>query len=222
MTGDSSLRAPTDLKAQVQEYLMYEKKRYNIPQSLRATDKWTIFTVSFGLWDLLGFQELEVEFAMHAIDNSISELFRQLDLLAMNGATPMKIVLTQMMDITFLPRFQATRNDTRDAFAETEHKSDFLVAYWNAVLLRTAIQWNNNDLFLLNQNAVVMDLVRKSQLSHEGLFDASGIDEGTELIEHVDQPCLKVLSGGSTAKLQADVAEKCSEPSAHLFWLVSH
>ncbi|KAF2036037.1 hypothetical protein EK21DRAFT_96032 [Setomelanomma holmii] len=218
MTRQDDLRTSTDFKTQVQDYLRYEKERYSLPQSLRSTDNWTVFTVYFGLWDLLGFQELEVEFAMHAIDNSITELFRQLDLLAAHGVTPMKIVLATMMDITFLPRFQSTKNDTRDGFAELEHKSDFLVAYWNAVLLRSATQWTKSDLFLLDPNDVVMELVRKSQLSTAGLADALGIDKRTPYIAHVEQPCLRVLSGGSTGDLRSDVAEKCPDPSAHLFW----
>ncbi|KAH7090301.1 hypothetical protein FB567DRAFT_558582 [Paraphoma chrysanthemicola] len=217
LAGSDSTQAISDLKAQVQEYLSYEKARYNIPQSLRATDKWTVFTVSFGLWDLLGFQDLDLEFAMLAIDNSISELFHQLELLTSNVSSPTKIVLSQMMEMTFLPCFQSMRNDTPDVFAEIEHKSNFLVAYWNTVLLRSAIEWEATDLFLLDPNAVVVDLVRGSQLNQGDRPDASGADGRTQLIEYVEQPCMDVLQD-STSGWQADVAEKCFDPSAHLFW----
>ncbi|KAH7075851.1 hypothetical protein BKA63DRAFT_413684 [Paraphoma chrysanthemicola] len=217
LAGGGSTQAISDLKTQVQEYLGYEKARYNIPQSLRATDKWTVFTVSFGLWDLLGFQDLEIEFAMLAIDNSISELFHQLELLTSNVSSPTKIVLSQMMEMTFLPCFQSMRNDTPDIFAEMEHKSNFLVAYWNTVLLRSAIEWEATNLFLLDPNAVVVDLVRGSQLNQGYRPEASGADGRTQPIEYVEQPCMDVLQD-STSGWQADIAEKCSDPLAHLFW----
>jgi hypothetical protein len=219
LAGGGSTQAISDLKTQVQEYLGYEKARYNIPQSLRATDKWTVFTVSFGLWDLLGFQDLEIEFAMLAIDNSISELFHQLELLTSNVSSPTKIVLSQMMEMTFLPCFQSMRNDTPDIFAEMEHKSNFLVAYWNTVLLRSAIEWEATNLFLLDPNAVVVDLVRGSQLNQGYRPEASGADGRTQPIEYVEQPCMDVLQD-STSGWQADIAEKCSDPLAHLFWSV--
>jgi hypothetical protein len=220
MTGKGDNSSLVDLKTQVEHFLKYEKDKYRIPQSLRPSDDWTVFAVFFGLWDLLEYSKLEVEFAMRAIDNSIAELFGQLDVLAAQSLTRIQVVIPQMIDITFLPRFKP-RKDALDAqVAQIQHQRLFLQTYWNAVLFQGAVQWQRGRVFMPEPNAVVMEHVRVKQLHSEGILDAFGARERMLLFEDVEQPCVTMSSNGNATNLQAAAVEKCSDPTAHLFWSV--
>lgn len=222
MNGIGNNSSLIDFKTQVQQFLKYEKAKYRIPQRLRPTDDWTVFTIFFGLWDLLEYSELEKDFAMSAIDNSITELFRQLDLLAANSLSPLRIVLPQMIDTTFLPRFQPATNGPGAQFAQMQHQRLFLQTYWNAVLLRGAARWQGGSIFVPDPNAVVMEHVRMKQLLSEGILDTSGAESHVWLFEDVEQPCVTTLLDDNATDLHAAAVEKCSAPYARLFWSVSH
>jgi hypothetical protein len=220
VTGKVNNKATTDFKTQVQQFLAYEKKTYRVSQRFRAGDDWTIFTVFFGLWDLLEYSTLEKDFAIRAVDDSVAELFRQLDLLAAQALNPIKVVLPQMVDITFLSRFRPNRNDEDEQYAQLQHQRVFLMTYWNAILFQRAMQWQKGDIFMPDSNAVLMEQLRAKQLHSEDISDASGGGKGMPLLEYVEQPCLTTLSDHNATNLQADVG-KCSDPSLHLFWSVS-
>jgi hypothetical protein len=211
-----------DFKTQVQQFLAYEKAKYRVPQRLRPTDDWTVFTIFFGLWDLLEYSQLEKDFAMRAIDNSIAELFRQLDVLAEHSLGPIRIVLPQVIDTTFLPRFKPATSGPGAQFAQMQHQRLFLQTYWNAVLLRGAAHWQGGSIFVPDPNAVVMEHVRMKQLLSEGIVDASGAGNHISLFEDVEQPCVTTLSDGNATNLHAAPVEKCSDPYARLFWSVNH
>lgn len=207
-----------DFKTQVQQYLTQEKEKYRILHRLRNIHQWTIFTVFFGLWDLLEYVDVEKEFAMQAIDNAISEIFRQLDLLAKSAPAPMKVVIPRMVDITFLPRFQSAKNVEGEHFAEIQHQAVFLWSYWNEVLTRTALHWENGEVFVPDINSILMDEVAETQMHAAGVSDASGFGGQEPLFGNVEQPCLNVRAGTDALDIHAAVVEKCSDPAAHLFW----
>ncbi|CAO2651063.1 Nn.00g093600.m01.CDS01 [Neocucurbitaria sp. VM-36] len=207
-----------DFKTQVRQFLTYDKENHYIAERLRRVDERTIFTVFFGLWDLLEYSKLQREFAMRAIDNSLTELFQSLDALAEHAAGPIKVLLPSMVDVTFLPRFQSRRNATYEHFAENQHYLVFLRTYWNNVLFQTATQWKNGVVFMPDPNAVIMDQVRANQLHDRYILDASGNSKQAPLFEYVEQPCLSSKQGNSVTDLQAAAIEKCSDPAQHLFW----
>ena len=221
-TGKSDDRIVTsfDFKTQVRQFLTYDKGSRYIPERLRQIDEWTVFTVFFGLWDLLEYSKLQREFAMRAIDNSLAELFQSLDALAENATSPIKVVLPSMIDVTFLPRFQSGRNATPEHFAESQHHLVFLWNYWNSVLFQTATQWKNGEVFMPHPNAMIMEQVRVNQLYSRHISDASGIGKQAPLFQYVDQPCLSSKQGSNAADLQAAAIEKCLDPAQHLFWYV--
>jgi hypothetical protein len=220
MTGKGNNMSLIDLRTQVEQFLKYEKEKYRIPQRFRPSDEWTIFAVFFGLWDLLEYSKLEVEFAMRAIDNSIAELFNQLDVLAAHSLTPIRVVLPQMIDITFLPRFKPNKDGPSVRFAQMQHQRLFLQTYWNAVLSKGAVQWQNGKVYMPEPNAIVIQHVRMKQLHSEGILDAFSSGGRMPLFEHVEQPCVNMLLDGNATSLQAAAVEKCSDPTAHLFWSV--
>jgi hypothetical protein len=211
--------ATADFKTQVQQFLAYEKESYSVSQRFHTGDHWTIFTVFFGLWEILSFSTLEKDFAILAIDNSVAELFRQLDLLAAHALTPIKIIVPRMVDITFLSRFKEIENDEGGQYARAQHQRVFLMTYWNAILHRGAMQWQKGDIFMPDSNAVFMEQVREKQLHFAQPSDASGSGRSMPLSEYVEQPCLTMLSDDRTPNPQADVG-KCSDPTLHLFWSV--
>ncbi|KAL5114850.1 slightly ste11-like protein [Pleosporales sp. CAS-2024a] len=217
-TGNGYNSSVGDLKTQVEQFLEYEKQKYRIPKSLRPSDDWTVFAVLFGLWDLLEYSKLEAEYAMRAIDRSIAELFGQLDVLASQASMPLHVVIPQMIDITFLPRFRPAGERASAEFAQMQHQRLFLQTYWNAVLFQTAALWQGGKVFMPESNAVVIDHVRMKQLQSEGILDASSTGEHQPLFEDVEQPCVTIYSGDNAPNLQAAAVEKCSDPTAHLFW----
>ncbi|KAF1929265.1 uncharacterized protein M421DRAFT_100396 [Didymella exigua CBS 183.55] len=213
-------QAMFDFKTQVQQFLEYEKMKHRVgvPERLRKVDEWTIFTVSFGLWDLLEYSALEKEYALKAIDNSIEGLFENLDLLAKHVAAPMKIVAPKLIDVTFLPRFQSRRNMDKEHFAEDQHHLVFLWTYWNTALSRTASQWNHGEIFMPNPNNLITDQVRAKQLYSKNLSDASGMGKQAPLFDYVEEPCVRSTADVSAETLQAVGVEKCFDASKHLFW----
>jgi hypothetical protein len=222
MNGKGNNSVLIDFKKQVQQYLAYEKAKYRIPQRLRPTDDWTVFTIFFGLWDLLEYSKLEKDFAMRAIDNSIAELFRQIEVLAEHSSGSVRFVLPQVIDTTFLPRFKPATSGSGAQFAQLQHQRLFLQTYWNSVLLRGAAHWQGGSIFVPDPNAVVMEHVRMKQLLSEGIVDASGAGNHISLLEDVERPCVTTLLDGNGTNLHAAPVEKCSDPSARLFWSVNH
>lgn len=210
--------ASFDFKTQVQQFLTYDKGSRYVPERLRRVDEWTLFTIFFGLWDLLEYATLQKEFAMRAIENSIAQLFQDLDLLAEHAKGPVNVILPRMIDVTFLPHFQSRRNATKEHFAEHQHHLVFLWAYWNNVLFRSATQWENGNIFMPDPNSLLMDQIMVKQLHSRHISDASGIGKQAPLFEHVEQPCLASTSGNTAADLQAATMEKCLDPAQHLFW----
>ncbi|KAJ5063292.1 hypothetical protein J3E72DRAFT_33238 [Bipolaris maydis] len=207
-----------DFKAQVEQFVTYNKERRVIPQRLRKEGEWTFFAVYFGLWDLLEYSTLEKSIAMYAIDKSITSLFRQLDVLAADAPFPPKVVIPKMIDVSFLPRFQMKKKAMREAqFAETQHRLIFLWSYWNLVLHRTAKNWKNGIVYIPEANEAIMQEVRAKQLHSKQLSDAFGVGKQAPLFEHIEQPCL-ASQRDSAGSLQASDIQKCSTPAEHLFW----
>ncbi|KAF1852141.1 uncharacterized protein K460DRAFT_269588 [Cucurbitaria berberidis CBS 394.84] len=207
-----------DFKTQVRQFLTYDKGSRYIPKRFRRVDQRTVFTVFFGLWDLLEYPDLHVEFAMRAIENSLTALFQNLDVLADHATVPIKVVIPSMLDVTFLPRFQSRKNATQEHFAEKQHHLVFLWAYWNNVLFQRATQWTKGKVFMPDLNTLIMDQVRAKQLHSRHISDASGSSEQASLFEFVEQPCLSSKRGSSVTDLQAAAIEKCLDPALHLFW----
>ncbi|KAJ4365410.1 slightly ste11-like protein [Ascochyta clinopodiicola] len=219
---NNNTQAMFDFKTQVQQFLEYEKNKHRVgvPERLRKVDEWTIFTVSFGLWDLLEYSTLEKEYALKAIDNSIEGLFENLDLLAQHVAAPLKIVAPKLVDVTFLPRFQSRKDMNKEHFAEDQHHLVFLWTYWNTVLSRTASQWKHGEMFMPNPNNLILDQVRAKQLYSKQISDASGTGKQAPLFDYVEEPCLKLKAKAddNANKLQAAGVDKCADAAKHLFW----
>ncbi|KAF2005316.1 hypothetical protein P154DRAFT_357683 [Amniculicola lignicola CBS 123094] len=205
-----------DFYTQVQQFINFEKQKWLAPGVLTSEDRWTVFTVYFGVWDLLEYTALEEKEATHAVQRTIKELFRVLDILAESFMQPLYVVIPKAVDVTFLPRFQMRRNDSASAFAQEQHQSVYLWRYWNQALSQAAADWDHGDIFMLDTNSIVMNQVRAQQLYSKHINDASGYGKQKPLFEEVERPCLSTNT--DSRRLQAAEVEKCIDPARYLFW----
>lgn len=206
-----------DFTTQALQFMLYDKTEPNFIERMRKTDQKTTFTVFFGLWDILEYATLEYGPASRAVEQSIAKLFATLDVLSVNATRPVQVVIPRMIDLTFLPWVQSVKYDTQEHFAERQHQLVFLAKYWNTVLLRTAKEWKNGEVYMPDPNAMIMEQVRIAQLYAREISDASGIGKQAPLFEEVEQPCLALDQSANATSLQA-VIEKCGDPSRYLFW----
>jgi hypothetical protein len=215
--SNETLRNPVpDFKKQVEQWINFEKQKKLIPLRHRKRE-WTIFTVQFGVWDMLKYAQLEKDQAIFAIDRSIEELFHGLNAIVEYKAEPIKVVLPALFDITFFPRF-AKRKDANSAeFARGQHLAVFLVGYWNSVLNQAAMHWAGGEILMPDNNRMLVDQIRARQLYAVGITDGSGAGKQKPLFYEVETPC---LSEGPTANgtLQRALQHVCEEPTSHLFW----
>jgi hypothetical protein len=211
-----------DFQTQVQQFIAFEKEtgRRRIPERLRKVDEWTVFTVFFGIWDLLEYSVLEKEVAIHAIDRSVEELIQNLDILVDHVDGPVKVIMPRLMDVTFLPRYSNRKNDSATKFAQNQHQAVFLWTYWNMVLSRAANEWGNGDLFMPDLHGMIVNQVRSKQLYSTQISDAEGWGKQMPLFDEVEQPCLAMKTDGGADDLHAPIMERCSDPTRHLFWQV--
>lgn len=207
-----------DFKTQVQSFMTYDKEAQDVSEPLRKASEWTVFTVFFGLWDLLEYSTLDLESAMKAIDSSIEDIFDNLGRLAKHVASPVKVVIPKAVDVTLLPRFQSEKNVDQEHFAENQHQLVFLCVYWNDVLSRAAAQWQHGLIFMPDPNALILEQVRAQQLYARRISDATGVGRQAPLFEHVQRPCLALKPDLNATDLHAAVMEKCADPLGHLFW----
>ncbi|KAI8934577.1 hypothetical protein NX059_008275 [Plenodomus lindquistii] len=215
----NGVRTTTDFKTQVRQYLTYNKGRRHIPERFRRVEnEWTVFTVFFGLWELMEYSSLEKQYAMLAIKDSIERLFQNLDILAGEVDFPLKVIIPRMIDVTILPRFQSTKNATQEQFAEIQHLMVFLWSYWNTVLLHAATQWTKGQAIVPDPNTLIVDQIRIGQLFSKQISDASGTGKQAPLFEYVEQPCLASKQKDGAPDMQTAAVEKCEDPSQHLFW----
>ncbi|KAF2464943.1 uncharacterized protein BDR25DRAFT_296139 [Lindgomyces ingoldianus] len=204
-----------DFEAQVQQFINFEKQKLLIPGRFRKTES-TVFTVFFGIWDLLEYSTLDKAEAIYAIDRSIEELFHNLNLLRDHINESIKVVIPKVVDVTFLPRFQMRKNESTNDFAQDQHQSIFLWTYWNTALSQTAVAWSGGDIFMPDLNGIVMNQVRAKQLYSKHISDAFGFGKQTPLFDEVERPCLTPKTENDPVHT-ADI-EKCFEPVRYLFW----
>jgi hypothetical protein len=227
-----------DFKTQVRQFVQYEQGKHRVVSSrLRAVDEWTVFSVSFGLWDVFEYGALEQRAAMRAVDASVAALFEGLDEVARHVNTTtttktktntktktrtnkkMTVVLPLLVDVTLLPRFQARRRDIlhEQRFAEEQHKLVFLSTYWNTAVARAAAGWEKGRVVMPDPNRVIVDQARASQLNrYRGHGGDAQHQHQQPLFDHIARPCLT-----SPDDLNAANRAKCVDADRHLFWYPS-
>jgi hypothetical protein len=179
-----------------------------------------IFTVSFGFYDIWQYGTLEMKEAQDAITCTIYELFNQLDIIAERTMKPPRILIPQMWDITFHPRFLSlsqNQNNGANHYGEQQHKMVYLVKYWNTVLAQMAGRWPRGDLFLLDWNDWIVTQIRTTQMHDLGIDSKTGAGSEKPVFRDVLNACLSVPPTNGQASGSVETS-RCTEPSQNLFW----
>lgn len=176
--------------------------------------------IFFGLWDLWQFITLSLEEAKFAISCSIFEIFLQLSMLAGNDALPIKIVLPEIWDLTFLPRYTQhleERSQSALDYANKQKKMIDLVAWWNGVLRTMALDFPWADIYMPDWNTWVLDQIRQEQMYELGMGRTR-----RPTIADVHNPCWQTLEKeGSNAAGEKSAGKRfwqCADPAQNLFW----
>jgi hypothetical protein len=211
----SSIGLLPDLRAQVKEWIEYEKQR--VPPSSNKPDE-ILFSITFGFWDIAQYATLDVREAQDAVSCSIYELFQQLDVIAMHSATPPRILIPNLWDVTFHPRFAAlSHGNDANHYGEQQHKTVFLVKYWNTALLQMAGQWPQGEIFLLDWENWLVAQIRSTQMHDLRIKNAP-----KPTFSDVTTPCVALSAPGKDADSLGDVIPAevsiCSDTSNHLWW----
>ena len=139
-----------DLRAQIQQWLAFEKTQYGEVRSKEAEKQGTVFSIWFSNWELWYYSGAVYANAQVAITKSMDTLFEQLDLIAENWTSDPKIVLLDAVDLTFLPRWRKLRTGAYglDSLAEDQRNAVLLVEQWNLGLDKRASRWNKGQIYV--------------------------------------------------------------------------
>ena len=203
-----------DLKTQVQQWLKFEKQQYDNSRVKGLERNGTVFTMWFSLWDLWYYSEKTIDEAEVAVLKTLDTLFEQLDLIAENWPSEMKIIIPEAIDTTFLPGWFSLRTGPRgtDPHGECQRNAVLLVEQWNRALDMRATRWTGGSMYIYNTNEWLLDQVREQQLYTSHLSDANGMGSSQPSWDNVRSGCVEVSN---------DVGEsvsRCTNPNTYLFW----
>lgn len=199
-----------DLETQIRQWLRFEKQQYGTSRVSEVERNGTVFTMWFSLWDLWYYSEKDMADAQYAVTKAIDILFEQLDVIAENWPSEMKIIMPEAIDATFLPRWSAHRTGPRgsDPHGEAQRRAVLLVEQWNRALDMRATRWQGGSMYIYNTNEWLLDQLREQQMFQAQLRVAKS-------------PWTNVRTGcieSSKAKGDAAGSVRCSDPTKYLFW----
>ena len=207
-----------DLKTQVQQWLRFEKDQYGNSRISELERNGTVFTLWFSLWDLWYYSEKTFGEAEVAVTKSMDSLFEQLDRIAENWPSELKIVMPEAIDTTFLPGWHSIRTGPRgsDPGGESQRNAVLLTEHWNRALDTRATRWNQGSMYIYNTNEWLLEQVREQQLSTAHLSDANGMGATESPWSNVRSGCVE--RDESLAETLG--AKRCMDPNTYLFWCV--
>ena len=205
-----------DLSAQIQSFLALPSSKVNPGE--------TIFVVSFGFWEVYHFASLEYENSVAAIDDSMDEFFRQLDILyyhsqhGLEHSSSFRVVLPKLFDPTLLPGWLSQRPVplSPHTISEQQKNAIYLTNRWNVGIENRIGEWINTPQIVItntsleqeqpeafNKDVLYYDLptfllgqIVEQSLQDSGLHDASGLGKGSTPFRDVYLPCITDLEEG--------------------------
>ena len=210
-----------DLKTQVQHWLAFEKKQYANSRVSNIERNGTVFVIWFSLWDLWHYSQLNLTESEAAVTKTLDAFFEQLDVIAENWPSKLKIIIPEAIDITFLPGWRTMRTGPRgsDVQAEAQRNAILLVQQWNRALDMRAVRWRRGSMYIYSTSEWLLDQVREQQLFTAHLKDANGMGASQSPWQNVRSGCV-VSSYNAYGVLGEATAGRCSDPATYLFWLV--
>ena len=205
-----------DLKAQVHQWLRFEKQQYGTDRVEEAERNGTVFAIWLSLWDLWYYSEKEIANAQYAVTKTMDILFEQLDIIAENWPSEIKIIMPEAIDTTFLPGWHRTRTGPRgsDRHGDIQRNAVLLVEQWNHALDMRATRWQKGMMYIYNTNEWLLDQVREHQLFDSHLADANGMGASQTPWSNVRSGCIE----NSKARGDLEGRTQCNDPTTYLFW----
>ncbi|KAL4872963.1 hypothetical protein BDV12DRAFT_192898 [Aspergillus spectabilis] len=207
-----------DLRAQVKQWLAIETKATQQLDGEAVHDRRnrTIVVVSFGVWDLWNMIEKDYETAAKSVNHSVEVIMEQFDVLSENwGNDDLKIILTLVPDVTFLPAFRPLGDQHVSQYKETVK----LVTLWNSKLRSAAEGWGKGTIYLFDTEAFLTDLIRDRQLYAAGVEEANGLGTNQDPgWENVEDACVE----SSQQWVVTSESKRCKNPEKYLFWNEMH
>ncbi|KAJ5101662.1 hypothetical protein NUU61_003884 [Penicillium alfredii] len=176
-----------DFKTQLRDWLDAESQATKglSTAAIRRLQDHTVFVVAFEVWDIWSLATKDPEQAAPSVERRIKTLLSQLDLLSARwGAAELKVILTQAIDVTFLPAFGYTGARNKDTVR--------IVGLWNRRLRQAVRAWDRGSIYLFDTNTFLMDRIRDWQLYAAGIEEDNGLGKNTDPgWENVVDPCVE-------------------------------
>ncbi|KAJ5298917.1 uncharacterized protein N7443_007037 [Penicillium atrosanguineum] len=203
-----------DFKTQLKQWLDAESPTLKglSEEQIQFRQEHTIFVISFGIWDIWDLVTKDEDYnnAAGSIERRIKTLLEQMEQLSEHwGSTDLNVILTQVVDVTFLPGFKDQGDQYKNAVK--------LIGEWNRALRDAARQWERGRIYLFDTNSFVLDRIRDWQLYAAGIEEENGLGKNQEGWVNMVDPCvesgkgIKVMMSSSSGKI-------CSNPEKYLFW----
>ncbi|KAJ5972346.1 Esterase SGNH hydrolase-type [Penicillium vulpinum] len=209
LLGQLSQTHVADFKSQLQQWLDAEATATKglSEEAVRSRQDRTIFVVSFGVWDLWGLITKDYDTASKSVERRIATLIGQLDMLSERlGTTDLKFIVTQTVDVTFLPKFKSSGDQYKDTVR--------ILDKWNRKLREVTKEWSHGTVYLFDTNAFMMDRIRDWQLFTAGIEEENGLGKNLDGWENVVEPCVE--SGFRV--MMSKEKKQCEDPDKYLFW----
>lgn len=208
----------SDLRAQIQQWLAFEKTQYGKDRSKEAEKQRTVFSLWFSSWELWYYSGGVHANAQIAVTKSMDTLFEQLDLLADNWTSDPKIILLDACDLTFLPSWRKLRTGPYglDPLAEDQRNAVLLVEQWNLALNKRASRWNKGQIHVHNTNDWFLNQLRVDQLDKAKVRHAQGLGSSWRDVR------VGCLGSKESPSENNNNGLRCSDPNSYLFWYVIH
>lgn len=207
-----------DFKTQLNQWLEAESASLMglSEDQIRSRQERTIFVVSFGVWDIWSLMTRDYDAAAGSVERRIAALVQELNRLSErwgSGFDNLKVILTQTVDVTFLPGFTATGDEYKDAVR--------ILDTWNKKLRQAAKEWDRGTIYLFDTNAFVMDRIRDWQLYAAGIEEENGLGTNQDPgWENVAEACVESETGIQVmmSKDKTKGKKMCDHPEKYLFW----
>ncbi|CAG8946789.1 unnamed protein product [Penicillium salamii] len=206
LLGRLSQTRLADFESQLEQWLAAESSLDLSEDAVRYRQNHTIFVVSFGVWDLWSLIGKDYDTARQSVERRIARIMEHLDDLSARWSTSeLKVILTQTVDVTFLPGFDS---------AEPSKDAVRLLGDWNLKLREAATKWAHGTIYLFDTNEFLMDRIRDYQLYAAGIEEESGLGQNLDGWMNVMEPC--VASGFQV--MMSKEKTQCKQPETYLFW----
>lgn len=203
-----------DFKTQLKQWLDAESPTLEglSEEQIRFRQEHTIFVISFGIWDIWDLVTKDEGYndAVGSVRRRIKTLLEQMDELSERwGSSDLNVILTQAVDVTFLPGFK----DQGDQYKNAVN----LIGEWNRALRDAAGKWERGRIYLFDTNSFVLDRIRDWQLYAAGIEEENGLGKNQEGWVNMVDPCVE-SGNGIKVMMSSSSGTMCENPEKYLFW----